>query len=170
MLENRVFLRAGFLGFLLLTPFSLAFSAGSETAIQIDVPVKLHSAKVVFNLDHLAFQADLPIGMKYMGLLSDRFKEQAAKSIIVGVFHGDAGYMTLNDAAYNAARKVDSGNPYRGILAKLLEKGVQLEECAVTMKANNWSNKDLLPGVKVNTGAVIRLIQLNQEGYSEIHP
>jgi intracellular sulfur oxidation DsrE/DsrF family protein len=38
------------------------------------------------------------------------------------------------------------------------------------MKTRGWVNEDLLPGVKVNTGAVSRLIQLVQEGYVQIQP
>jgi intracellular sulfur oxidation DsrE/DsrF family protein len=38
------------------------------------------------------------------------------------------------------------------------------------MKSHNWINEDLLPGVKVNTGAVGRLIQLAQEDYAQIQP
>ncbi len=38
-----------------------------------------------------------------------------------------------------------------------------------TAKDNNWVNADLLPGVRVNTGAIVRLIQLAQEGYVQIN-
>lgn len=141
-----------------------------QHAIHIDVPVTLKKAHVVFNLDHLAFSGDMPIGMKYMGLLAKRFKELNTEGGIIGVFHGDAAYMTLNDQAYNAYRQVNTGNPYKGLIADLLKQGIQIEECAVSMKAHNWGNEDLLPGVKVNTGAVGRLIQLAQEGYVQIQP
>jgi intracellular sulfur oxidation DsrE/DsrF family protein len=47
---------------------------------------------------------------------------------------------------------------------------LQIEECAISMKNNGWGNPDLLPGVKVNSGAVGRLIQLVQEGYIQIQP
>jgi len=76
----------------------------------------------------------------------------------------------LNDKAYNSYRKVSVGNPYKDLIAMLMKQGVQIEECAVAMKAHGWGNEDLLPGVKVNTGAVGRLIQLVQEGYIQIQP
>ncbi len=145
-------------------------SAQSEHAIQINIPVKLEKANVVFNMDHLAFSGDMPVGIKYMHLLANRFKEQNITGQIIGIFHGDAAYMTLNDKAYNAYRAVSTGNPYKELIAVLLKQGVQVEECAVSMKAHNWVNEDLLPGVKVNTGAVIRLIQLTQEGYAQLQP
>jgi intracellular sulfur oxidation DsrE/DsrF family protein len=145
-------------------------SAQSEHVIQVDIPVSLEKANVVFNMDHLAFAGDMPVGIKYMHLLANRFKEVGTKGWIIGIFHGDAAYMTLNDKAYNAYRNVSTGNPYKELIAELIKQGVQIEECAVSMKSHNWVNEDLLPRVKVNTGAVIRLIQLAQEGYAQIQP
>lgn len=145
-------------------------SKAAENAITIDVPVVLKQAKVVFNMDHIALQGDLPIGMRYMDLLSKRFKENRTEGNIVAVFHGMAGYMLLNDEAYNQNRKVTTGNPYKDLVANLITEGVQIEECSVTMKGNNWGNKDLLPSIKVNTGAIGRLVQLAQEGYTAIQP
>jgi intracellular sulfur oxidation DsrE/DsrF family protein len=154
-------------------PISLAAeakSAQSGHGIQIDIPVNLQKANVVFNMDHLAFSGDMPVGIKYMHLLANRIKELGAKGQIIGVFHGDAAYMTLNDKSYNAYRHISTGNPYKGLISELLKQGVQVEECAVSMKSHNWVNADLLRGVKVNTGAVGRLIQLVQEGYVQIQP
>lgn len=139
-------------------------------AIHINVPVKLEKANVVFNMDHLAFSGDVPVGIKYMHLLANRFAEQGTKGGIVSVFHGDAAYFTLRDSAYNVYRSVITGNPYKALIAELMKQGVEVEECAVSMQAHNWGNEDLLPGVKVNTGALIRLVQLTQDGYTQIQP
>ena len=141
-----------------------------EHAIHVNIPVVLDKANVVFNMDHLAFAGDLPIGINYMHLLDNRFKEQGTKGQIIGIFHSDAAYMTLNDKAYNKYRNVSTGNPYKGLIAELIKQGVQVEECAVSMKNHRWGNEDLLPGVKVNSGAVGRLIQLVQEGHVQIQP
>ncbi len=144
--------------------------AKAEHPIHVDIPVTTEKANVVFNMGHLSFAGDLPVGIKYMHLLAGRFKELGTQGRIIGIFHGNAAYMTLNDKAYNAHRNVSTGNPYKGLLAELLKEGVQIEECAVSMKGNGWDNDDLLPGVKVNTGAIGRLIQLAQEGYVQIEP
>lgn len=138
--------------------------------ITIDVPVTLKEAKVVFNMDHIALSGDMPIGMKYMDLLNKKMKKDKTPGKIIGIFHGPAAFMTLNDQAYNANRNVTTGNPYKSVIEGLVASGVQIEECAVSMKGNGWTNKDLLPVVKVNTGAIGRLIQLTQEGYVQIQP
>jgi len=142
----------------------------AEAVIHIDIPVTLKQANVAFNMDHLTFDGDMPVGIKYMKLLSERFKEVGTKGQIIGVFHGDAAYMTLNDKTYNTYRKVNTGNPYKDLILQLIKQGVQIEECAVSMKSHGWVNEDLLPGVMVNTGAVGRLIQLTQEGYVQLQP
>ena len=142
----------------------------AASSIHIDIPVVLKKANVVFNMDHLAFAGDLPIGINYMHLLANRFKEQGTQGQIIGIFHSDAAYMTLNDNTYNAYRNVSTGNPYKGLIAELIKQGVQIEECAVSMKNHKWGNEDLLPGVKVNSGAVGRLIQLIEEGYVQMQP
>ena len=154
---------------------SLAISAipaqaQSPDQIRIDVPVALKQAKVVFNMDHAAFGGDTPVGLAHMTMMLDRFKQIGTEWKLVAVFHGDAGYMLLNDETYNALRKTKMGNPYKGMVENLIKQGVQIEECAVTMKGNKWSNENLLPGVKVNTGADGRIIQLVQEGYVMIQP
>ena len=141
-----------------------------EHPIHIDIPVVLEKADVVFNMDHLAFAGDMSIGINYMRLLSNRFKEMNTKGHIIGVFHGDAAYLTLNDNAYNTYRKVTTGNPHKALIAELMNLGVQIEECGVSMKNHQWGNEDLLPGVKVNSGAIGRLVQLSQSGYIQIQP
>lgn len=145
-------------------------AARAEGAIQVDIPVVLKEAKVVFNMDHAAFAGDMPVGLKYMHLMAGRFQEMGTQGKIIGVFHGDAAYMVLNDEAYNAFRGVTTGNPYKSLIAGLLKQGVGIEECAVAMKAHHWTNRDLLPGVKVNGGAVLRIVQMVQEGYVQIQP
>lgn len=161
---------------LVCAEWPVASSAAEEKAarsghgIHIDIPVKLEQANAVFNMDHLAFNGDMPVGIMYMHLLAQRLKEMGTEGQIIGVFHGEAAYMTLNDEAYNSYRKISTGNPYKGLIAELMKQGVQIEECAVSMKNHGWINENLLPGVKVNTGAVGRLIQLGQEGFVQIQP
>jgi intracellular sulfur oxidation DsrE/DsrF family protein len=65
-------------------------------------------------------------------------------------------------------RSVTTGNPYKGLLADLMKRGVRVELCGATAKAHNYGNADLLPGIKVNTDAMARLTQLSEEGFVQI--
>ncbi len=161
---------AGGLGFSLCLWAAEPKDYQGQRSLQIDIPVAIEKANVVFNMDHLAFVGDMPVGIKYMGLLVQRFREMKTRGRIIGVFHGEAAYMTLNDESYNSFRSVRTGNPYKELISDLIKQGVQIEECAVSMKSHNWGNENLLPGIKVNTGAVGRVIQLTQEGYVQIQP
>ena len=143
---------------------------GTEPTIRIDVPVKLETANVVFNMNHFVMRADMPVGLRYMDTMSKAFKENNTKGQIIGIFYSEAAHFTLNDKAYNAARGVSTGNPYKALIADLISRGVQVEECGESMKQHKWSNDDLLPGVKVNTAAVQRLIQLEQQGFVQVQP
>lgn len=158
---------------LMASTFQPSFAAEVESGspeIKIDIPVHLKKGNVVFNMDHLAFAGDQPVGLKYMSLLKERFDQEKISGKIIAVFHGEAGYMTLEDDSYNAYRNVKTGNPYKAQIQALIKNGIQIEECAVSMKSKKWLNKDLIPGVKVNTGAVVRLLELNQQGFYEVHP
>jgi len=169
----RTFAVALILGNVYLPQSSMAdevMSVQSKNVIEVDVPVKVEKADIVFNMHHLVFRGDMPVGIMYMQHLASRYRQQNIKGKIIGLFYGEVAYMTLNDSAYNQYRAVNSGNPYKKLIAGLLDQGVEIEECAVSMKGHNWSNEDLLPGVKVTTGAVLRLIQLAQQGYVQIQP
>jgi intracellular sulfur oxidation DsrE/DsrF family protein len=144
-------------------------SVRSDRNLHIDIPVKLDKeANVAFNIDRLALNGDMPIALGHLELLVNDYRELNAKGRIIAIFHTDAGHVTLGDRAYNAARHVTTGNPYKGLLASLMKKGVQIELCGATAKAYHWVNVDLLPGVKVNTDAMVRLAQLGLEGYVQI--
>lgn len=97
------------------------------------------------------------------------FVSGTTKGEIVVIFHGDAAYLALNDETYNANRHVNTGNPYKQLLNGFMGIGIQLEMCGATAKANHWGNANLLPGIKVNINAMVRLTQLEQEGYAMIY-
>jgi intracellular sulfur oxidation DsrE/DsrF family protein len=140
-----------------------------EQALSIDIPVKLEHANVVFDVGHPVLVGDMPFVLADLSFLAHDFKEGNTKGHIIAIFHGDAAYIILTDAAYNKARHVGTGNPYAQHIAGLMSQGVQIEMCGATAKANHWVNSDLLPGVKVNTDAMSRLTQLAQQGYSQIY-
>lgn len=138
--------------------------------LRIDLPVTLKEAHMVLNLDHLAFEGDNPTGFNYMTAVLKDFALAKTNHKIVGIFHGAAGYMALDDARYNAVRQTPRGNPYKALIKGLQDQGVQFELCGVTARNNGWTNADLLPGVKVVTSANLRLIELIQQDFIQIQP
>lgn len=151
---------------------SMAAETGAvaRDGIQIDVPVRLSEARVVFNLDHNVFNGDEPIGLQFLKVMIEDFKAVSTKWTIIAIFHGPNGYMALKDAPYDRVRHWEQGNPYKNQIEALRKMGVQVELCAETMRLNNWRNDDVLSGIQVNTGANLRLIELRQQGFIEIHP
>ena len=121
--------------------------------------------KVVFSIDALAFEGDLPASIFHMQLIKN---DIAARSEMVAVFHTNAGHVTLHDTAYNADRDITTGNPYKDLISDLQKRGVKVELCGATARAHSWGNEDLLPDIKVNTDAMARTTQLVQEGFVKI--
>jgi intracellular sulfur oxidation DsrE/DsrF family protein len=167
---HRIIGVACVIGCVLLAGSSVTRAAADDDGIRIDLPVVLRDAKVVFNLEHATFQGDEPIGLNFLRVMTDRFRSDGTQAQIVAVFHAEAGYMLLNDAAYDRVRRWTHGNPYKDQIAALRRDGVQIEECAQTMKANHWRNDDLLPEARVNSGANFRIVQLVQEGFVQLQP
>jgi intracellular sulfur oxidation DsrE/DsrF family protein len=151
-----------------VAPFAPAFA--QDSGLTIDIPVTLENPKVVFNLDHLAFEGDQPTGIQFLKVMTERFKEQGTDATLIAIFHGAAGYMALDDEAYNRVRKWSRGNPYKAEIEALMAAGVAFEECGQTMRDMNWVNAELIPGIKVNAGANFRIVDLVQQGYVQIQP
>lgn len=143
--------------------------AQMDQPLHIDIPTKLEKANVVVDYGHATFNGDMPFALGDINLLATDMQEWGTKGQVVMVFHGDAAYIILNDETHNANRRVSNGNPYKGLLNGLMEKGVHLELCGATAKGNHWGNANLLPGVKVNVNAMVRVTQLEQEGYTLIY-
>ena len=141
----------------------------NDAVLHIDIPVKLDKVNVVVDFGHAVYLGDTLFALGDTNLLIDDVREWKATGQIVVVFHGDAAYLTLNDETYNSNRHVATGNPYKKVLNALMEKGVQLELCGATAKGNHWGNADLLPGIKVDTNAMVRVTQLEQQGYTLIY-
>lgn len=140
----------------------------TDKPIHIDIPVKLSELKIAFSIAALAFEGDLPASIFHLQLITRDVADWEAKNEIIAVFHTNAGHVTLNDKAYNTERMVATGNPYKELVAGLIERGVQIELCGATATVHHWGNAELLPGIKVNTDAMARMSQLAQQGFIEI--
>lgn len=134
-------------------------------SLQINIPVKIKNGNAVFNIDHVALLETKSIALGHIDILSKDFKAQNVKGEIIAIFHTEAGYMSLDDKAYNEFQHVNTGNPYKELIVNLMNRGVQFELCGATAKAHQWVNADIISGLKVNTDAMIRLTQLGQNGF-----
>ena len=148
---------------------SLSLAAGAAD-LRIDIPVTLKEAKIVLNMDHLVFEGTTPTGLNYMERLSGTLVENRANWQMIAIFHGPAGYMLLNDTAYNRVKQSTAGNPYKQMIGQMQKAGIRFEECGQTARANGWVNADLLPDVAVNSGAEPRIVQLVQDGFVQLQP
>src|SRR3954447_20071786 len=119
----------------------------STPTLQIDIPVVLERAMVVYNIDHLLLWGDASFAVVHMRLLMEHFHENGTNGDLIAIFHSDAGHVTLDDQAYNSARVVSTGNPFKAAIATLIGQGAHVELCGATAAANHWTNDDLLPGV-----------------------
>ena len=143
-------------------------STATEKPLHIDIPVKLGQVKAAFSVASLSFEGDLPASIFHLQLIEKDVADWNAKAEVVVVFHTNAGHVTLHDQAYNPDRNIATGNPYKKLVTDLMERGVHVELCGATAKAHGWGNADLIPGIKVNTDAMARTIQLVQEGFVKI--
>ena len=139
-----------------------------DKPLHIDIPVKLDDVKAVFSVETLTFQGDLPASIIHLQVMTSDIANWGATAEIVAVFHTNAGHVTLHDKAYNTERNINTGNPYKELIASLMSRGVQVELCGATARIHRWGNEDLLQGIKVNTDAGARMIQLVQQGFVKI--
>jgi intracellular sulfur oxidation DsrE/DsrF family protein len=159
---------------LTLSLSAFASARGAETndrpELTIDVPVTLPEAKVALNISRLTFEGDEPTGLSFLRSMTEQFRKAGTKATIIAVFHGPSGYMLLGNDAYDRVRNWHGGNPYKDQIAALQSAGIQFEECGETMANNKWINADMLPGVKINTGANFRIVELVQQGFVQLQP
>lgn len=154
---------------LLISTAAACAQDNAEHQLHIDIPTTIEKANVAIDYGHAAFNGDLPFALADIGFLASDFRDWNTKGQIIVIFHGDAAYIALNDETYNANRRVKTGNPYKQLVNGLMDMGVQFEMCGATAKGNHWGNADLLPGFKVNVNAMVRLTQLEQQGYTMIY-
>ncbi|UKJ76707.1 DsrE family protein [Azospirillum brasilense] len=140
----------------------------TKSALFIDIPVELKEVKSVHSIGGLEFEGDLPAALFHLQLITTDITNWKAASDVIVVFHTNAGYVVLNDVAYNASRNIATGNPYKKLVADLIDVGVKVELCGATAKVNGWGNADLLPRIKINLDAMARTIQLVQQGFVKI--
>lgn len=128
--------------------------------------------KVVYDINQNTMAAGVGEGLYYLRGLLEAYKKQgvpANQLKISVVVHGAAGYWLLKDEKYQLV----TGNPFdfnpnKKIVQELLDLGVSVELCHVTMKAHGWQAEDILPGVRIVFDAYTRMIDLQMQGYAYI--
>jgi intracellular sulfur oxidation DsrE/DsrF family protein len=135
---------------LALTPASLLAARAKA-----DVP---GASKVVYHL------ADLDKVHFVLGNINNHYKGMGGpdKVTIALVVHGPAlkAFHTA-DAAPDMSKRTDD----------LSKTGLQLNACINTMRAQNVTLKDLLPGfIVADKGGVVRLAELQSQGYVYLRP
>jgi intracellular sulfur oxidation DsrE/DsrF family protein len=84
---------------------------------------------------------------------------------MVLVFHGrNTTIGSMNNETYQAKYHVD--NPNAEVLKELKQAGAEIYVCGQAMHALHFTDKDLLPEVKVALAAVIVLVVYQNNGYA----
>jgi intracellular sulfur oxidation DsrE/DsrF family protein len=86
------------------------------------------------------------------------------------VAHFIGARFLLSDAAYNKVAGVSTGNPSRRAVQALLDRGVHIYMCQLTMRNSGWMTEDLIPGVEQVPGGVVALADFALRGWAVITP
>ena len=89
---------------------------------------------------------------------------------LVVVAYAAGGRWLLSDEAYNRTFNVNTGNPTRALVEKLIAKGIPVYMCQNTMHANGWITSDLIPGTKMVPSGATALLDFQALGYHQITP
>ncbi len=152
-------------------------SAGAAEQAQADV-IRIqqkNAIKVVYDIDTGALTPGTRIskGLYYVRGLLESYKKQGvdpAKAVDIHiVLYGRAALQLLDDEAFQmVSGDPFAVNPNRAIVQALLDHGVKVEACNVTLKAYGFKPRDVLPGVQVVFDAYTHLIDMQQRGYAYI--
>ncbi len=128
--------------------------------------------KVVYDINQNQITAGIGEGLYFVRGLLESYKKLGVpmKQLhIVVMVHGAAAYWLLDDKAYqdHTGNPFDN-NPNDKVVRELIDHGVSIEVCNVTLRAHHWNEKDLLPGVKRAFDAYTRMIDLQMQGYAYI--
>lgn len=147
---------------------AVTLSLQAQPQIPVDVPVDLAQANVVFNIMDRgpipARQNSIFLAQTLDGVLDGR----KTPHTIIAVLHSAAAALACNDKTFNRLTGTKQGNPYKGVIATLQASGIQTEICVKSMEFQKIKKSELLPGIKVNAGALLRVIELTQKGYTQL--
>ncbi|MEK6748808.1 MAG: DsrE family protein [Pseudomonadota bacterium] len=132
--------------------------------------------KVVINFSNNALhKSGVAQQLKNVENMADNYDNMYAMKInksyrIAVVGHGAGGRFLLNDAAYNTAFSVTTGNPSRALVEALIARGVSVVMCQNTMRGSKWVTADLIAGVSEVPAGVTAVIDYDYAGYKLLTP
>ncbi|MDG6773874.1 DsrE family protein [Thiomicrorhabdus sp. ZW0627] len=165
---NRFHLLKWVVAFVLsLTLSDIAYAAPNVIKVE-----QKKDIKIVYDINQNDIEAGIGKALYYARGLLEAYKDQNVpmdQLHISLVIHGAAGYWLLKDEAYqNATGNPFDVNPNTKVVQELLDHGVSVELCHVTMKAHHWDASEILPGVKIVFDAYTRIVDLEMKGYAYI--
>ena len=133
---------------------------------------KKTNIRVVYDIKDDVSEAGIGKGLYYVRGLLEAYKSQgiSEKNLRISVvLHGPTVAWMLKESSYRQFKHDDFDfNPNEQVLRELLNHGVSVEVCNLTLRGKGWTADDLLPGVKLVHDAYTRLIDLQQRGYAYI--
>jgi len=144
-------------------------SDASDTVLTIE---QREDIRVVYDIKVDEWTAGVGRGLYYVRGLLEAYKSQGVDPTelhISVVLHGKPVSWALIESSYQAYKDdAFTNNPNEHVIEGLLEHGVSVEACNVTMKSKGWTAADLLSGIRVVHDGYTRLIDLQQRGYAYI--
>ena len=135
---------------------AIAAAAGAFTlSARAEAPVRQKVAYHLADLDKVSF---------VLGNLRNHINATGGPG-------GAALVLVVHGPALDAFTKKSAKPEFAKQLADTVRSGVQLNACGNTMRAMQLEIADLLPGfVRVDQGGVVRLTELQMQGYSYLRP
>jgi len=129
------------------------------------------NVRVVYPIGKDTWEGGVGEGLAFLKQLLQKYEEAGIpleEVHISAIFHSGASYMVLRDEAYRRVGHKEGENPNKEIINELLDKGVSLEICEMSMGKLGIARADLLPEISVVQSTFTRVIDLEMQGYAFI--
>ncbi len=152
-------------------PAAETSGAALPKVLQVTKKTNIH---VVYDIDtgQVTPGTGIGRGLYYVRGLLESYRKQGVmpKDLDIHVvLHGRAAPQALRDDGFaQVVGDPFAVNPNKALIRDLLDLGVKVEVCNVTLKAYGLLPEDVLPGVQPVFDAYTRLIDLQQRGYAYI--
>lgn len=156
-------------------PASSVYAAqegSAKTKPEIIGITKRKNIRVVYDVSHNDLSAGIGKALYYVRGVLEAYKDMGvtrkALNISVVVRGAAAHWMLKPDAYQMYVGDIFAFNPNEKVIEELIDLGISVEICNVTMKSKGWKPEDILPGVRLVHDGYTRVIDLQQQGYAHI--